>query len=236
VTGPIDRRPPALHAPETGFAGLTTAQAEAFYDRHGARQDHQGYYATVALTELILHTAFEQAQAVVEVGCGTGQFAEQLLANHLPPAATYWGGDLSAIMLRLTRQRLARFGTRVTTWKATGGAMLPLGEASADRFVSNYVLDLLAPEAIGRVVAEAHRILAPGGRLGLVSLTPGEQPLTKLVTALWKLRFALRPALVGGCRPVELRPYLAPAAWKISHRRVVVGRGISSEVVVAVKR
>ena len=58
---------------------------------YGARQDHQGYYATVALTDLRAHAAFDQARSVVEVGCGTGQFAEQLLATHLPPAATYWG-------------------------------------------------------------------------------------------------------------------------------------------------
>ena len=76
----------------------------------------------------------------------------------------------------------------------------------------------------------------PGGRLCLVSLTSGEQPLTKVVTALWKLRFALRPTLVGGCRPVALRNFVVPAAWEIIHRRVVVGRGISSEVVVAEKR
>ena len=236
MTGPRERQPPAARAPETRFAGLTPAEAEAFYDRYGARQDHPGHYATVALAELTAHAALDQARAVVEFGCGTGQFAERLLVTHLPPAATYWGCDLSATMLSLTRQRLARFGARVTTWKTSGNAGLPLSGASADRFVSIYVLDLLAPEAIGGVLAEAHRILKPGGRLCLVSLTAGEQPLTRLVTALWKLRFALRPALVGGCRPVELRPYLAPAAWEISHRRVVVGRGISSEVVVAEKR
>lgn len=86
------------------------------------------------------------------------------------------------------------------------------------------------------MIAEARRILTPGGLLCLVSLTNGEQGFSKLVTMLWKLRFALKPSLVGGCRPVELQPFLPAGDWEILHRSVVVGRGISSEVIVGQNR
>jgi cyclopropane fatty-acyl-phospholipid synthase-like methyltransferase len=44
-----------------------------------------------------------------------------------------------------------------------GGA--PIGEPAAayDRFVSNYVFDLLSEEDIRAVIAEAYRVLRPGG-------------------------------------------------------------------------
>lgn len=223
---------PPAHPP---FSGLTPAQAAAYYDRYGARQDRPGRYAAVALKDLIRHARFDQAGAVVEFGCGTGKLAAQLLSTHLPPAATYWGCDISATMLALTEQRLRAFAERATTWQSAGDARLPMAEASADRFVSTYVLDILPDAGITAVLAEARRLLKPEGLLCLTSLTHGASRFSRLVMAGWRLRFALNPALVGGCRPMVLRDRLA-ADWEITHRRVVAGWGISSEVIVARRR
>ncbi|NCP88411.1 hypothetical protein GW781_00785 [bacterium] len=56
-----------------------------FYDQLGAKQNHQGYYEDVALEDLLKHTRFDSANAVVEFGCGTGGFAEQLLTDVTQP-------------------------------------------------------------------------------------------------------------------------------------------------------
>lgn len=54
-----------------------------------------------------------------------------------------------------------------------GNPPLPLDDGQADRFIANYVLDLMSPDDALRWLNEAHRILAPSGLLCLVSITPG---------------------------------------------------------------
>jgi hypothetical protein len=44
---------------------------------------------------------------------------------------------------------------------------------------------------------------------------------------------SLRPSLVGGCRPVDLLPFLREQEWLVQYHAKVVAFGIPSEVVVA---
>jgi ubiquinone/menaquinone biosynthesis C-methylase UbiE len=212
---------------------LTRAEAQRFYNRMGAKQDTQWFYEDPATRALVAHAAFDKATAVFELGCGTGRFGAELLATHLPPAATYLGCDLSATMVDLARARLAPFGARAQVRQTTGSPTVEVADASFDRVVSNYVLDLLSRADAISFVAEARRLLVPEGRLCLVSLTHGTTALSRGVTALWKCIYRLRPNLVGGCRPIELLDAVAPPEWRIEYRAVVVAFGVPSEVLVA---
>lgn len=211
---------------------LTTEEARAFYDRFGAKQDRQGRYEDPPLRALIARTRLSEAEAVFEFGCGTGRFAAEILDAHLPPAATYVGCDLSSTMIALAGERLARFGDRAAVRQTDGEAVVPLAAASIDRFLSTYVLDLLAPEDVRAVVSEARRVLRPGGLLGVTGLTPGTTALSRLTSRLWGLVHRLRPKIVGGCRPLEVLDHVERDAWELVHRSVVVATGIASEVVV----
>ncbi|MFQ5351241.1 MAG: class I SAM-dependent methyltransferase, partial [Thermoanaerobaculia bacterium] len=91
---------------------LGRAEARTFYDRFGPRQDRQAFYEDAALEGLLAEGGFEGARSVAEFGCGTGRFAEILLAEKLPAEAVYLGVDLSPRMVELARTRLARFGGR----------------------------------------------------------------------------------------------------------------------------
>jgi len=210
---------------------LTQFETEIFYDSFGARQDKAGYYEDVTLAELTCFAKFHSATSIVEFGCGTSRFAETMLSSN---TASYWGCDVSATMIQLSQKRLAKFGERVTLWKSSGETVLPLQDESCDRFVSNYVLDILSKEEIESVLVEARRILKPNGLLCLTGLTYGEGLFSKAWTAFWNLRFDLNPKWVGGCRPVALTRFLND--WELVHRDVVTVRGISSEVVVANKK
>jgi ubiquinone/menaquinone biosynthesis C-methylase UbiE len=215
---------------------LTQSEARAFYDRFGARQDTQAFYEDPATEALIAHAAFSEARVVFECGCGTGRFAAELLSKHLASAATYVGTELSSTMLELARERLEPYGERVRLEHAAGKLQFPVADQSVDRVVANYVLDLLSDADIRQVVAEARRILRPGGKLCLVSLTHGVSVTSRLVIALWSAAFRLKPSLVGGCRPIELVDYLDRDIWSIDHRQVVTPYGVSSEVLVAGRR
>jgi ubiquinone/menaquinone biosynthesis C-methylase UbiE len=212
--------------------GLTPSQVSKFYDHFGKRQDKQNYYEDVATTDLLKHARFDTAQSIVEFGCGTGGFAEQLFDKYLPDDTVYWGCDVSKTMIELSRQRLSRFGSRTALWKSTGETFLPLPSDSADRFVSNYVLDILLFDEIDVVLGEAKRVLKKNGLLCLTGLTNGKTLFSKAWMSFWNVRFALNPKWVGGCRPMEIKKFL-DTGWDIEHYHITVARGISSEVIVA---
>ena len=212
---------------------LTHAQARACYDRIGAWQDTQRFYEGPAVREVVRHAGFEEAGSVLEFGCGTGRLAENLLDGHLGPTAHYVGMDVSPTMVGLARARLARFGDRARVLLTDGSPELPFEAASFDRFLSAYVLDLLSPSDIRAVLGEAHRVLSEGGRLALVSLTHGATRAARLVEAIWNRVHAWRPALVGGCRPLELPSLLPERSWAVRHEAVVTAFAVSSEVLVA---
>jgi SAM-dependent methyltransferase len=218
--------------PTSGRA-LSRDEARRIYDRIGAWQDSQAFYEDRATGLLLRSADFESAARVFEFGCGTGRFAERLLSRHLAPAATYRGVDLSPKMIALARRRLAGWGARVELRLTDGSPPDDEPAASCDRFVSNYVLDLLSEQDVASVLCAAHRMLEPGGLLCLVGLSTGNGPLSRFVSRAWRGLHALRPSLVGGCRPLELLAWVRPPAWELLRHERVAPFGVSSEVVVA---
>ncbi len=212
---------------------LTHREAKAFYDRFGRKQDLQGFYENRAIEALVRNGGFEHAGAVLEFGCGTGRFAERLLDRHLPKDALYVGLDVSGTMVSLARARLGRFGTRAEVLLTDGSPLLGLESASFDRFVSLYVLDLLTDEDGRAVLREAERVLTNGGLLAAASLTHGFTFLSRAVERLWVFLHALRPSLVGGCRPIGLGDLVAAPAWSVRFDERISSFGVPSEVLVA---
>lgn len=215
---------------------LSREEARAFYDRFGAKQDAQAFYEDRAVADLLAHADCGHARAVCEFGCGTGRFAVRLLRECLPADATYFACDQSTTMVELARQRLAAFGPRVEVRLTDGAPRIEAADNAFDRFVSNYVLDLLSSADIAAILTEAHRVLQPGGLLCLASLTVGATALSRLVSGLWSRVHAFRPDWVGGCRPIELAAEIPGERWAIVHHRVMAAFGVPSEVVVARKR
>lgn len=212
---------------------LSHEQARRVYDRIGARQDTQAFYEDRATEILVQHGRFETAHRVLEFGCGTGRFALRLLSHHLPGDARYRGLDLSPTMVRLAEERLAPFGSRAEVALTDGSPPVAEPAVSCDRFVSNYVLDLLSEDDIAAVVCEAHRILEPGGLLCVSSLSTGTGPFSRLMSRTWSRVHALRPALVGGCRPLDLLSWLPSELWRLRHHAKLTPFGVPSEVLVA---
>ena len=215
---------------------LSRQQARAYYDRFGAKQDSQSYYEDPATEDMVSHAEFSKAQSVFEYGCGTGRFAETLLGQHLPSIGRYLGIDLSSKMVELAQARLRRFGSRVEIQLTDGSLPVAVPSGGHDRFVSNYVFDLLSENDIDVVLGEAQRILRVGGLLCLVSLSNGSTLGSRLVAQLLTTVNALRPSLIGGCRPIQLRAFLSKTTWEVLYTNRVTPYGIPSEVVVAAKK
>lgn len=212
---------------------LSHHEARACYDRIGARQDTQAFYEDRATERLLANGDFGSARSVFELGCGTGRFAEGLLRDHLPPDARYHGTDLSPEMVRLATTRLAPFGERATVVLSDGRPPADEPRGAHDRYVANFVLDLLAEDDIRAQLAAAHRMLAPGGLACLSSLSGGHGPLSRALIGGWSLLHRLSPALVGGCRPIRLDDFLSSGGWRIRSHDALDPFGLPLEAVVA---
>jgi ubiquinone/menaquinone biosynthesis C-methylase UbiE len=94
---------------------------------------------------------------VVDVGCGTARAVAEL-ADH---AAHAIGVDLDPAMLAAARRRFPGIDLR-----AADAAELPLGDGQAHGYRADKVYHVL-PDPLA-ALAEARRVLVPGGRIALV--------------------------------------------------------------------
>jgi SAM-dependent methyltransferase len=211
---------------------MERALVKQFYDRFGRRQDAQRFYEDDAVADLIAHSEFATARSVFEFGCGTGRTAEKLLSSVLPDDAVYQAVDISTTMISLARQRLARFGDRASVRQIEGKDPFEGMDARVDRLITTYVLDFLPEEEIESFVCRSAETLTERGKLSIASLTAGTTLSSRVVTAGWRALFRISPRLVGGCRPIRLRPYLS-ASWRVEHHATITAFGIASEVTVA---
>jgi len=210
----------------------TKANVRPFYDRFGRLQDMQRFYEQPAIAGLLAHAGFEDAKAVCEFGCGTGWLARELLLRHLPPDAIYLGLDESPTMVAIARNRLRSLGQRARIELTDGSIRISHPDKSFDRFLCTYVFDLLASDDLRSLVNEAHRILLPGGRACIISLTFGVTRVQRIISETWNALWQFQPLLVGGCRPIQASRYFDSAHWRLLHRDVISSWGLNSEVVV----
>jgi ubiquinone/menaquinone biosynthesis C-methylase UbiE len=214
---------------------ITPEQAKKFYNRFGRLQDTQRFYEDSATHRLIELADFGNAQNVLEFGCGTGHFAQRLFSQHLSSTAHYTGIDISPKMLDISADRLKQWQSRIELKNGDISLLNELSAQTYDRFVCNYVLDLLSEEAITEVLQSVHRLLTADGLLCLVSLTYGTSRFSRLLTGAWQKLHGVNPVLLGGCRPLRLQQYLSADLWKVQHQEILTAYGLASEVVIAAK-
>lgn len=96
--------------------------------------------------------------SVLDLGCGTGTFAIALAASR--PGAEVTGIDGDPEILELAR---AKDGADAVEWRKGLAGALPFEEKSFDVVTTSLVLHHLLPEQKREAMAEAKRVLKPGG-------------------------------------------------------------------------
>ena len=121
---------------------------------------------------------------LIDIGTGTGRMLE-LFA---PAAEHALGIDRSSEMLRLARAKLSEQGLANAELRQADLYALPLPDGGADTAIFHHVLHFA--QQPGAAIAEAARVLGPGGRLLIADFAPHEREELRTQDAHARLGFS----------------------------------------------
>ena len=211
----------------------TKEEAKQLYDRISRYYDYltvafEAKHAQRALERL----SIEQGETVLEIGFGTGRCLQRI-AGQVGQTGKAYGIDISSGMLEVTRRRLEKSGLMDRTELHCGDASaLPYQANTFDAVFMSFTLDLFDTPEIPQVLQEVNRVLRPGGRLGIASMS--KENGRSLLLRLYEWTHKRWPKYVD-CRPIYVEQSLRDAGYQITTKEKPSLFGLPIEIVVAVK-
>jgi ubiquinone/menaquinone biosynthesis C-methylase UbiE/DNA-binding transcriptional ArsR family regulator len=214
------------------------AAAQNYFRRHAAEWDRiRRLHVADAAVESAIRTALadKPIRSLLDLGTGTGRMLELFGAD----IERGLGLDLSLDMLALARARLDRAGLKHCSVRHGDIYDLALPRDSFDGVIIHQVLHFLDDSA--RAIAEAARVLRPGGRLLVVDFAPHDLEFLREEHAHRRLGFAtetvtqwLEAAGLDVLRQETLPPgpqgKIAVSLWLARDPRIVLAAPASREV------
>ena len=175
----------------------------------------------------------QPGEKILEIGFGTGHCLVAL-AKAVGPTGRVVGVDISDGMLAIARDRLQGEGLNDRADLHLGdAAKLDFIEAgSLDGIFMSFTLELFDNPEIPRVLRECHRILKPGGRVAVVSMTKTNPPGMAVRMYEW---FHEQMPNYADCRPIFARQALEQSGFEVQDVSVTSMWGLPVEIVLGKK-
>ncbi len=155
----------------------------------------------------LLLAELQPGEVVLDLGSGGG-IDVLLSARRVGPAGKAYGLDMTDEMLDLARENARQAGVSNVEFLKGQIEAIPLPDATVDVIISNCVINLSVDK--DAVLAEAYRVLKPGGRFAVADIVVQGRPLPPQVRqalALWT------ECLAGAITEEEYRQKLAAAGF-----------------------
>jgi arsenite methyltransferase len=156
---------------------------------------------------------------VIDIGSGPGLLACDMAAV-VGAAGSIVGVDPSESMRTLAARREPDAGSAPISFREGDACALPAAEESFDVAVSTQVYEYV--EDVAAALAEAHRVLRPGGRILVLDTDwdsivwhSSDRERMRRVLAVWEEH------LVDPRLPRRLRGLMVGAGFQITHREVI---------------
>ncbi len=209
----------------------THEQARQFYDRISHFYDYisgpfERKYAFRALDLL----AVREGESILEIGFGTGHCLEKI-AGSIGESGRAYGLDISQGMLEVTQSRMmkAQLLDRVELF-CGDASRLPYENDVMDGTFMAFTLELFDIPEIPKALGEIKRILKPGGRIAVTSLSKISG--VSLMVHLYEWVHIKWPEYAD-CRPIFLEESIQAAGYQIQSSQTAKLFGLPVEIVVA---
>ncbi|WP_342764362.1 methyltransferase domain-containing protein [Thermococcus sp. M36] len=209
----------------------TKAQAKRLYDRISRFYDFfafpEGRYRDRALELLDIR----RGETVLEIGFGTGR-ALVKMAELVEDEGRVYGIDISSGMLEVSRERLKKAGLLERAELYCGDASrLPYENEKFDAVFMSFTLELFDTPQIPEILAEIKRVLKPGGRLGVVSMSKEDGGL---LVRTYEWLHGKFPQYLD-CRPIYLAEVVKNTGFVVVREEKGRIFGLPIEIVIALK-
>jgi demethylmenaquinone methyltransferase/2-methoxy-6-polyprenyl-1,4-benzoquinol methylase len=175
----------------------------------------------------------QRGEKILEIGFGTGHCLVSL-AKAVGAAGRVIGVDISDGMLAVAQERLREEGLseRADLYPADAAKLDFLEAGGLDGVFMSFTLELFDNPEIPRVLEECHRVLKPGGRAAIVSMTKTDPPGMAVRIYEW---FHEHMPNYADCRPIFARRALEQSGFTIQDVSVSSMWGLPVEIVLGRK-
>lgn len=174
----------------------------------------------------------KKGEIVLEIGFGTGHCLKKM-AELVGDEGKVYGIDISSGMLEISKRRLQKAGLLDRVEMYCGDASkLPYGDNKFDAVFMSFTLELFDTPEIPKVLNEIRRVLKPGGRLGVVSMS---KECDNVLLRLYEWLHEKFPQYID-CRPIYVEQSIREARFEIKYKEEVRLFGLPGEIVIGIKR
>jgi len=195
----------------------TKKEARESYDRISRFYDYtEGIFEKKSINIALEHLNIKEGEVVLEIGFGTGN-ALIKIAECIGKSGLVYGIDISPKMLEKTKRKINKLGLSDRIKFTSGDALkLSYPDKKFNAVFLSFTLELFDTPEIPEILKEIRRVLRPGGRLGIVSLSKDNG--RSIFLRLYEWAHKKFPRSID-CRPIFVAYSLENAGFDIRYKK-----------------